>query len=145
MNNLLSQKILLGLQVTLEGLPPGEYRVSRYLMDRDNGSMYRSWVKLDYTLAMYDDMVQILKQTAAPAVTIRSRKLKKELLLETTLSTNAVEVYLISKMNVRVFCNSHSMSYLKLTGVYLQETKKPIQLKYLCNFRQKNFVEHYIV
>ena len=107
--------------------------------------MYRSWVKLDYTLAMYDDMVQILKQTAAPAVTIRSRKLKKELLLETTLSTNAVEVYLISKMNVRVFCNSHSMSYLKLTGVYLQETKKPIQLKYLCNFRQKNFVEHYIV
>ena len=99
MNNLLSQKILLGLQVTLEGLPPGEYRVSRYLMDRDNGSMYRSWVKLDYTLAMYDDIVQILKQTAAPAVTIRSRKLKKELLLETTLSTNAVEVYLISKMN----------------------------------------------
>lgn len=68
-------------------------------MDRDNGSMYRSWVKLDYTLAMYDDMVQILKQTAAPAVTIRSRKLRKELLLETTLSTNAVEVYLISKMN----------------------------------------------
>ncbi len=99
MNNLLSEKMLLEIQVTLESLPPGEYRVSRYLMDRDNGSMYRSWMKLDYTLMMYDDMVQILKRTAVPAVTIHSRKLEKELLLETTLSTNAVEVYLISKMN----------------------------------------------
>ena len=89
------------VRLRLKGLEPGRYRIKRFLVDRENGSTYNSWLKIDLSAHMDQDVLDYLEQNSNPAVYLEERDVEEELDITQKLSLNAVSLWSIRKVG---FC-----------------------------------------
>lgn len=81
------------VRLTLTGLKPGRYRVKRLYLDKDHGSTYSSWVKIDMAAQLDQDILDHLSRASNPDVILDYRTVEGELELVQTLSLNGAALW----------------------------------------------------
>lgn len=84
--------------LTLKGLPPGTYRVKRLYLDKDHGSTYSSWVKIDMAARLDQDILDHLSRANNPDVVLDYRTVEGELELVQTLSLNGAALWSVKRI-----------------------------------------------
>lgn len=87
-----SQKV----HLMLKELPPGNYRIKRLLLDKDNGSTYRSWLKIDMSAPLDQDVLDYLGHASNPSVTMEHRQAEEGIEVVQNLSMNAAAMWSLS-------------------------------------------------
>lgn len=82
--------------LTLRGLSPGTYRIKRLYLDKDHGSTYSSWVKIDMAAQLDQDILDHLSRASNPAVSLEYRAVEDTLELAQTLSLNGAALWSIN-------------------------------------------------
>ena len=86
--------------LTLRGLTPGTYRIKRLYLDKDHGSTYSSWIKIDMAAQLDQDILDHLSRASNPAVTLEYRTVEGELKLAQTLSLNGAALWSVVRVDV---------------------------------------------
>lgn len=86
--------------LTLRGLSPGTYRIKRLCLDKDHGSIYSSWVKIDMAVQLDQDILDHLSRACNPSVALEYRKVEEELELAQTLSMNGAALWSVRKVDM---------------------------------------------
>lgn len=86
-------------RITLKNLPSGRYRIKKILLDKDNGSLYRSWIDVDFTNPVDDDINEYLENASRPNISLYEREVAGSFTIHETLTLNAVSFYLIKKVS----------------------------------------------
>lgn len=82
----------------LAGLPAGRYRIKKYLMDKDNGSLYHSWVKLDLSSPLdEEDIDDYLENISNPSVMLYEEATTGELFIQQELAMNATALFVMKR------------------------------------------------
>ena len=85
--------------LSLRGLSPGTYRVKRLYLDKDHGSTYSSWVKIDMAVQLDQDILDHLSRASNPDVVLDYRTVEGELELVQTLSLNGAALWSIKRID----------------------------------------------
>ncbi len=85
--------------LTLRGLSPGTYRIKQLYLDKDHGSTYSSWVKIDMAAQLDQDILEHLSRASNPAVTLEYRDVEGELGLARTLSLNGAALWSVKRVD----------------------------------------------
>lgn len=85
--------------LSLRGLSPGTYRVKRLYLDKDHGSTYSSWVKIDMAVQLDQDILDHLSRASNPDVVLDYRTVEEELELVQTLSLNGAALWSIKRID----------------------------------------------
>lgn len=86
--------------LTLRGLSPGTYRVKRLYLDKDHGSIYSNWVKIDMAAQLDQDILDHLSRACNPSVALEYRQVEDELELVQTLSMNGAALWSVRKVDM---------------------------------------------
>ena len=82
----------------ITGMPAGRYRIRKYLMDKDNGSLYHSWVKLNFSSPLNEEEIDgYLENISNPSALLYEESTEGELLIRQELSMNATALFLIKR------------------------------------------------
>jgi len=86
------------VRLQILGLEPGRYRLKCFLIDKEHGSTYRSWLKIDLTAYMDADVMEYLEHSSTPTVTLEERVVERELEMVQPLSLNAAALWSIRRI-----------------------------------------------
>ena len=97
LDNLRSQGNTLDCSILLQGLSPGRYRIKKYLLDKDNGSLYRSWLDFDFSIPPEDeDIAEYYKSFSLPSLDLyESSSHDGALQIHQKLAMNALALFII--------------------------------------------------
>lgn len=80
----------------LTGVPLGRYRVKKYLIDKDNGSMYNVWLKMDVTIPFdEEDIDDYFENASNPSVRLYEKVSNGEILIREELAMNATALLIM--------------------------------------------------
>ncbi|WP_185152152.1 helix-turn-helix domain-containing protein [Peribacillus simplex] len=79
-------------KIMISGLPSGTYQIRKYILDRNNGAFYFNWLNLNQQYIYDQEIITYLKQRAYPDLQIYEENIDSELLLQSTLTLNAIHL-----------------------------------------------------
>ena len=99
LDNIRSQGSILDFSITLQGLSPGRYRIKNYLLDKDNGSFYNSWLHFDFSVPPEDeDIAEYYKSFSVPSLNFyEASAYDGTLQLHQRLAMNALSLFIIKR------------------------------------------------
>jgi len=77
----------------LKGTKKGRYRIKRYILNREHGSIFDEWLNMNSTYNIKKDEIDYLKQICVPKQTVFYVESIDELRLESCLSPHEVNFY----------------------------------------------------
>lgn len=77
----------------ISGLPSGTYQIRKYILDRNNGAFYFNWLNLNQQYIYDQEIITYLKQRAYPDLQIYEENIESELLVQSTLTLNAIHLF----------------------------------------------------
>ncbi|WP_202190648.1 helix-turn-helix domain-containing protein [Bacillus sp. BA3] len=80
-------------KIMISGLPSGTYQIRKYILDRNNGAFYFNWLNLNQQYIYDQEIITYLKQRAYPDLQIYEENIASELLLQSTLTLNAIHLF----------------------------------------------------
>ncbi|MFJ9382377.1 helix-turn-helix domain-containing protein [Peribacillus sp. NPDC101481] len=80
-------------KIMISGLPSGTYQIRKYILDRNNGAFYFNWLNLNQQYIYDQEIIAYLKQRAYPDLQIYEENIASELLLQSTLTLNAIHLF----------------------------------------------------
>ncbi|MEF2096439.1 helix-turn-helix domain-containing protein [Bacillus sp. CFBP9009] len=80
-------------KIMISGLPSGTYQIRKYILDRNNGAFYFNWLNLNQQYIYDQEIITYLKQRAYPDLQIYEENIVSELLLQSTLTLNAIHLF----------------------------------------------------
>ncbi|TDL92474.1 helix-turn-helix domain-containing protein [Vibrio vulnificus] len=80
-------------KIMISGLPSGTYQIRKYILDRNNGAFYFNWLNLNQQYIYDQEIIKYLKQRAYPDLQIYEENIASELLLQSTLTLNAIHLF----------------------------------------------------
>lgn len=86
------------VSVTFTGIEKGKYRLKSMYLDKDNGSIYQSWVRVDLYTAPDGDVIEYMKNFCNPALTLEDRTMEDTLEIRQSLAFNAVAFWHIRRI-----------------------------------------------
>ena len=86
------------LQCIVKGLEPGTYRLKSFLVDKNHGSTYRSWIKIDMNAHMDQDVLEYLSHASSPSVSLENRTITGDLEITQPMALNAVALWSIRRI-----------------------------------------------
>lgn len=86
------------LQCIVKGLEPGTYRLKSFLVDKNHGSTYRSWMKIDMNAHMDQDVLEYLSHASSPSVSLENRTITGDLEITQPMALNAVALWSIRRI-----------------------------------------------
>jgi beta-xylosidase len=83
------------VQLTLEQLHPGKYRIKSLYLNRDNGSIYSSWMRVGILAPMDQDVLDCMRHFSSPWATLDEQIVTDHISVHQPLSLNAVALWRI--------------------------------------------------
>lgn len=80
-------------KIMISGLPSGPYQIRKYILDRNNGAFYFNWLNLNQQYIYDQEIITYLKQRAYPDLQIYEENIESGLLLQSTLTLNAIHLF----------------------------------------------------
>ena len=101
LDNIRSQGSILDCSISLQGLSPGRYRIKKYLLDKDNGSFYNSWLNFDFSIPPEDeDMAEYYRSYSMPSLDFyESSAYEGTLQIHQKLTMNALSLFIIKRFD----------------------------------------------
>lgn len=90
--------LLQTVSVTLTGMEKGRYRLKSMYLDKDNGSIYQSWVRVDLYTVPDGDVIEYMENFCNPALALEDRNVEDTLEIRQSLAFNAVAFWHIRKI-----------------------------------------------
>lgn len=94
--NIFENQQNLNLYINLKGTKRGRYRVKKYTLNREHGSIFDEWLNMNTIYNMKKDEIDYLKQICVPKQTVVYIESIDELKLESCLSPHEVNLYEIT-------------------------------------------------
>ncbi len=95
--NVFESKDNLEKQIELKGLS-GEYKVTRYELNREHGSAFDEWLKLGSPENMTTEEIEYLKMKSYPKITAEYVEVEKSYNLNVSLPVHGLELVIIDKV-----------------------------------------------
>lgn len=96
LDNIRSSSHIQKVSYELTEVPPGRYRVKKYLIDKDNGSMYNIWLKTDVTIPFdEEDIDDYLENASNPSVRLYEEISSGEISIHEELAMNATALFIM--------------------------------------------------
>ena len=86
----------LNLNISLKGIKNGRYRIKKYIINREHGSIFDEWLNMNAIYNIKKDEIDYLKQICIPKQTVFYTEGIEELKLESSLSPHEVNFYEIT-------------------------------------------------
>jgi len=86
----------LNISINLKGTKKGRYRVKKYILNREHGSIFDEWLNMNAIYNIKKDEIDYLKQICVPKQTVFYVESEDELKLESSLSPHEVNFYEIT-------------------------------------------------
>lgn len=83
----------LNFSITLKGTKKGRYRVKKYVLNREHGSIFDEWLNMNAIFNIKKDEIDYLKQICVPKQTVFYVESLDHLMLESSLSPHEVNFY----------------------------------------------------
>ena len=101
LDNIRNQGNILDCSVLLQGLSPGRYRIKKYLLDKDSGSLYNSWLNFDFSIPPEDeDIAEYYKSFCMPSLDFyESSAYDGALQIHQKLTMNALSLFIIKRFD----------------------------------------------
>lgn len=100
LDNLRLQTRTQTVSLAFKNLSPGRYRIKKLLLDRDNGSLYHSWVRIDISVPLdEEDLDEYLENATTPSLSLYERQIQDTCTIRQELTLNAVVLYIIRKLD----------------------------------------------
>ena len=90
--------LLQTVSVTLTGMEKGRYRLKSMYLDKDIGSIYQSWVRVDLYTVPDGDVIEYMENFCNPALALEDRNVEDTLEIRQSLAFNAVAFWHIRKI-----------------------------------------------
>lgn len=94
--NIFENQQKLSLLINLKGTRSGRYRVKKYILNREHGSIFDEWLNMNAIHNIKKDEIDYLKQICVPKQTVFYLESIDELKLESFLSPHEVNFYEIT-------------------------------------------------
>jgi len=94
--NIFENQKTLNLTINLKGTKKGRYRIKKYILNREHGSIFDEWLNMNSTYNIKKDEIDYLKQICVPKQTVFYLESINELKLESCLSPHEVNFYEIT-------------------------------------------------
>ncbi len=94
--NIFENQETLNLSIDLKGVKSGRYRIKKYVLSREHGSIFDEWVNMNSIHNIKKDEIDYLKQICVPKQTVFYVKCIDELKVESILSPHEVNFYEIT-------------------------------------------------
>jgi len=86
------------VRLRVYGIEPGRYRLKCFYIDKGHGSIYHSWLKVDPTAQIDEDVIDYLEHSGNPTVTLEERVVERELEMLQPLALNAAALWSIRRI-----------------------------------------------
>lgn len=86
----------LNLNINLKGLN-GEYRLRRYILNRENGSAFDEWIKIGSPDYLTTEEVAYLKARSQPTIRIEEIKIENEIKCSFSIPVHGIELLVLEK------------------------------------------------
>ena len=86
----------LNIKINLKGINSGQYRIKKYILNRNHGSIFDEWLKMNAINNIKKDEIDYLKQICIPKQTVFYEEVNDELNLNCILSPHEVNFFDIS-------------------------------------------------
>lgn len=86
------------IQCVVKGLEPGTYRLKSFLVDKNHGSTYRSWMRIDMNAHIDQDVLEYLSHASSPSVSLENRTISGDLEITQPMALNAVALWSIRRI-----------------------------------------------
>lgn len=83
----------LNLNITLKGTKRGRYRIKKYILNREHGSIFDEWLNMNTIYDIKKDEIEYLKQICMPKQTVYYIESIDELQIESQLTPHEVNFY----------------------------------------------------
>jgi len=94
--NIFENQRKLNISINLKGTKGGRYRVKKYILNREHGSIFDEWLNMNATHNIKKDEIDYLKQICVPKQTVFYLESIEEIKLESFLSPHEVNFYEIT-------------------------------------------------
>lgn len=94
--NIFENKLKLNLNITLNGMKNGRYRIKKYILSREHGSVFDEWLNMNSIYNIKKDEIEYLKQICIPKQIVFYTDSIDELKIESYLSPHEVNFYEIT-------------------------------------------------
>ena len=86
------------VDLILQNMPAGRYRIKSIRLDRDNGSLYNNWLKMNFSNPLEeDDIVEYLENFCNPSISLMEESIDGRYEIHQSLTLNAIAVFLIRR------------------------------------------------
>lgn len=86
------------VNLVLQNIPAGRYRIKSIRLDRDNGSLYNNWLKMNFSNPLEeDDIVEYLENFCNPSISLMEESIDGRYEIHQSLTLNAIAVFLIRR------------------------------------------------
>lgn len=86
----------LNFSISLKGVKKGRYRIKKYVLNREHGSIFDEWLNMNAIFNIKKDEIDYLKQICIPKQNVFYVESIDELRLESYLSPHEVNFYEIT-------------------------------------------------
>jgi xylan 1,4-beta-xylosidase len=86
----------LNIKISLKGVNNGRYRIKKYILNRNHGSIFDEWLKMNAINNIKKDEIEYLKQICIPKQTVFYEEVNEQLNLNCILSPHEVNFFDIS-------------------------------------------------
>ena len=91
--NIFENEQKLNINITLSGIKKGRYRIKKYILNREHGSIFDEWLNMSSIYNIKKDEIDYLKQICVPKQKVFYVESIDELKLESCLSPHEVNLY----------------------------------------------------
>lgn len=91
--NIFENEQKLNINITLSGIKKGRYRIKKYILNREHGSIFDEWLNMNSMYNIKKDEIDYLKQICVPKQTVSYVESIDELKLESCLSPHEINLY----------------------------------------------------
>ncbi|WP_238917163.1 helix-turn-helix domain-containing protein [Clostridium sp. YIM B02555] len=91
--NIFENEQKLNINITLSGVKKGRYRIKKYILNREHGSIFDEWLNMNSVYNIKKDEIDYLKQICVPKQKVFYVESIEELIVESCLSPHEVNLY----------------------------------------------------
>lgn len=84
------------IDILIDGLD-GKYKFTKYSLNRENGSVFDEWIKMNLTENLYSEEIDYLKRKAFPKTTIEYKNIEKQHTEKVLIPVHGIELITIKK------------------------------------------------
>lgn len=96
LDNVVGSSSVRDVSLILNHMQKGKYHLKSILLDRDNGSLYNNWLKMNFCNPLEeDDIVEYLENFCNPSIALSEEEIEGTYEIRQTLTLNAISIFLM--------------------------------------------------